>query len=179
MAVARELTSYVMRWSLALAAALSAQGAMANAEVLRLLQREVAVKTTLLAAAEKECTAREQAALPARLTTENLQALGLPRHDLGLAVGYLVQRNGYACSQAALAELLHAALALERTQKVLGQTPSQISGNLVDTVFPGPSYYKMAMAFSKLPEESRIPLEHLIGSEPLDMRAVLQRLPAN
>lgn len=177
MAVARELTSYVLRWSLALAAALSAHGAMANEEVLQFLQRDVALKTTLLASAEKECTARERAALPARLTTENLQALGLPRHDLGLAVGYLLQRNQYTCSRAALDDLLHAALALERTQKALGQKPDPISSNLVESVFPGPGYYEMAVVFDKLPEEARITLEDLIGPEPLDMQAVMKRLP--
>jgi hypothetical protein len=177
MAVAREPIRRVLRWGVVLAAMLSSHGAMANEEVLRLLQREVAVKTTLLAAAEKACTARERAALPARLTTENLQALGLPRHDLGLAVGYLVQRNRYACSRAALDDLLHAALALERTQKALGQTPSQISNNLVESVFPGPGYYEMAVVFDKLPEGVRITLEGLIGPEPLDMRAVLKQLP--
>lgn len=177
MAVAREPIRRVLRWGVALAAMLSSHGAMANEEVLRLLQREVAVKTTLLASAEKECRAREQAALPANLTTENLQALGLPRHDLGLAVGYLVQRNRYACSRAVLDDLLHAALALERTQKALGQKPDPISSNLVESVFPGPGYYEMAVVFDKLPEEARITLEDLIGPEPLDMQAVMKRLP--
>ena len=179
MAVARELTRRVLRWGVALAAMLSSHGAMANEEVLRLLQRDVALKTTLLATAEKACRAREQAALPANLTAENLQALGLPRHDLGLAVGYLVQRNQYACSSTALNDLLHAALALERTQKALGQEPDPISSNLADTAFPGPGYYEMAMIFDKLPENARRALEGLIGPEPLDMQTVLKRLPPN
>lgn len=177
MAVNTVVSRQFAGWATALAVGMASQGAVANEAVLRMLARDVTVKTALLGVAEQECTAREKAALPAALSDGTLRALGLPRKDLVLAVGYLAQRNRYACSQRALADLLHATTVLERAQKDYGQPASAIQGNLAELVQPSPRYFEMAVAYSQLAPEARTQLEDALGTAPFDLSAALPLLP--
>lgn len=161
----------------ALCATLATPTVFANDDVLRLLARQVTVKTALLGVAERECTARETTAPQPGLTAEALAGLALQRSDLVLAVGYLAQRNRYACSHAALADLLLATTVLERAQKDYGRAAAKLSDDLITTVQPSPRYFEMAVAYARLPESSRASLEQMAGSEPFDLSAALQKIP--
>lgn len=165
-------------WAAALLlVALPAREAAANDDVLRMLARDVTVKTALLGVAEQECSAQEKASGPAGLSSDTARTLGLPRKDLVLAVGYLAQRNRYACSQRALADLLLATTVLERAQKDYGRAPTAISGNLAELVQPSPRYFEMAVAYAGLPAAARTALEDVLGAAPFDLSAALQKLP--
>lgn len=177
MAANRKSVHRLASWTLALACSLAAQNALANEEVLRMLARDVTVKTALLGVAEQDCAAREKAALPTALGNGTLGALGLPRKDLVLAVGYLAQRNRYACSQRALADLLQATTVLERAHKDYGQTATSISNNLAELVQPSPRYFEMAVAYAQLPTDARERLEGALGTAPFDLSAALRLLP--
>lgn len=162
----------------ALCAVLAAPGVLANEDVVRMLTRQVTVKTALLGVAERECTAKEAAAPQPALTPEALTRLGLQRSDLVLAVGYLAQRNRYACSHTALADLLLATTVLERVQKDYGhQSATKLSDDLITLVQPAPRYFEIALAYSRLPESSRMAAEQLVGSEPFDLSAALRQIP--
>lgn len=177
MAASRAQARRFAAWTTALALGLIAQGVQANEAVLRMLARDVTVKTALLGVAEQECTAREKATLPAALSNGALSALGLPRKDLVLAVGYLAQRNRYACSQRALADLLHATTVLERAQRDYGQPASSAQANLSELVQPSPRYFEMAVAYAQLAPEVRAQLEAALGTSPFDLSAALPLLP--
>lgn len=173
----KKMTLRCAGWGAALACSLATQGALANDEVLRMLARDVTVKTALLGVAEQDCLAREKAPLPAALGNGTLGALGLPRKDMVLAVGYLAQRNRYACSQRALADLLHSATVLERAQKDYGQPPGTVGNQLAELVQPSPRYFEMAVAYSQLPADARTALETALGTAPFDLTAALRQLP--
>lgn len=177
MAASKAATRRLAGWAAALILGMTSQGAVANEAVLRMLARDVTVKTALLGVAEQECTAREKATLPAALRDSTLGVLGLPRKDLLLAVGYLAQRNRYACSQRALADLLHATTVLERAQKDYGQPASAIQGTLAELVQPSPRYFEMAVAYAQLAPETRTQLEAALGTAPFDLSGALPLLP--
>lgn len=162
-----------------MAAALAAvpAGAFANDEVLRRLSLDVADKTVRLAAVEKECAAQATRPPPAELSTSTMTQLGLARGPFIQAIGYLAQRNSYACSYQALVDLLYATTVSERVQRDYGKEPDQARSLLSDLVQPSTRYFEMAADFARLPDATRQALEQRVGTEPFDPFPLLSTLP--
>jgi len=158
-------------WVASLMVSLSC-GVQANEAVLRMLSLELAGRTTAYEAALQRCAEQAKAARPPH--AEELASLGLARTKLLSAVGYLSQRNRYACEKPAAMEWLFAATRLERAQSDYGQPAAVLTQLLAELLQPGPGYFELALAFGELPEARRRQLQALFGEAPFDLNAAVR-----
>lgn len=151
--------------------------ASANDEVLERLGQDVALKLVHLEQTTGQCQQKQTTSAAPSLSREEIKALGLTREESIYAIGYLHQRNDYACTHQALIELLFAATLQQYAQKAYEQTPTEFAQVLAELTQPNTRYFEMAIAYAKLSQAARNALEKAFGTEPFDLNAALEKIP--
>lgn len=149
---------------------------LANQDVVSKIDADAAGKFIELEDAAKVCgDKREAADIP--VSFEDVRGLNLSRNELLNALFYLSHRNGYACSEPALKELVFAVALKERIHETYGKPPASILEVLSKLAFPRAEHFEMELEYLKLAEPARRHLEGIFGTEPFDVNKVLKKLP--
>ncbi|WP_220813246.1 hypothetical protein [Pseudomonas paralcaligenes] len=148
----------------------------ANQEVMAKLDADVAGKLIELGDAADTCSDKREAA-DISVSFEDVRGLNLSRNELLNALFYLSLRNGYACSEPALKELVFAVALKERIHEAYGKPSANILEALSKLAFPSADYLEIELEYLKLAEPARRHLEGIFGTEPFDVNKVLKKLP--
>jgi hypothetical protein len=148
----------------------------ANQGVISKIDADVAGKLIELGDATEICSDKREAT-DISVSFEDVRGLNLSRNELLNALFYLSLRNGYACSEPALKELVFAVALKERIHETYGKPSANILEALSKLAFPSADYLEIELEYLKLAEPARRHLEDIFGTEPFDVNKVLKKLP--